>query len=77
MDKPDDMGGGMTNDRIAVESIACILRHLVDRGAISLDAAQTTMADSLPTLAESSLRILWVDATESFAGGDGSVRPQS
>jgi hypothetical protein len=66
MDKPDDMEGGMANNRIAVESIACILRHLVDRGAISLDAAQTTMADSLPTLADPWLRGLWAEATKAL-----------
>ncbi|SDC32165.1 hypothetical protein SAMN05444678_102299 [Sphingomonas sp. YR710] len=76
MDKPDDMEGGMTNDRVAVESIACILRHLVDRGAISLDVARATMADSLPTLGDSSLRNLWAAATEAFASGDELVRPR-
>lgn len=74
MNKPDDMEGGMTNDRVAVESIACILRHLVDRDVISLEVARATMVDSIPTLADPSLRKLWVAATEAFANGGALVR---
>lgn len=55
------------DDRIAAEAVACILRRLVDDGAISASAAHATMTDSLATLAEPGLRAAWEEATEQFA----------
>lgn len=57
---------GRPDDRIAVESIACILRRLVDDGIISAAEARATMVDSLATLAEPGIRTLWEKAIEEF-----------
>lgn len=67
MRKRIDSDIGMTNNRIVVESVACILRRLVDDGLISAEAARATMSDSLPTLADPALRILWEEATDAMA----------
>lgn len=68
MSMPGTTDTRMTDNRIAVESIACILRYLVDGGMITAEAARVTMVDSVPTLTDPAIRTLWEEATEVFAG---------
>jgi hypothetical protein len=59
-DKPEEGTEPMcVNDRIAVESIASILRHLVNNGLIQPDAARRTMAVSTASLSNPREIDLW------------------